>query len=82
MYNKPQGLLLLLLLYQELTEYCCNHPVDHNNVKVDIINSVLDRSHLWGIRFKIPRAFYVHVHSYIISQLTIQLIKARLYRYS
>ena len=44
------------------------------NEALNYINSVLDRSHLWGIRFKIPRAFYVHVHSYIISQLTIQLI--------
>ena len=45
-----------------------------NEALNDIINSVPDRSNLWGIRFKIPRAFYVHVHSYIISQLTIQLI--------
>ena len=49
MYNKPQG--LLLLLYQELTEYCCNHPVTCNEALNDIINSVLDRNHLWGLRF-------------------------------
>ena len=44
-----------------------------NEALNDIINSVLDRSHLWGLKF--PEHFMsMYTAMYTISQLTIQLI--------
>jgi hypothetical protein len=76
MYNKPQG--LLLLLYQDLTEYCYNHPV--TNVMACFFH--MQRSFKWHYQ-QCPRQIEViyeafglrfpeHVRT--ITQLTLQLI--------
>ena len=50
MYNKPQG--LLLLLYQELTEYCCNHPVTTTSkLTLSTVSSIEVIYEAFGLRF-------------------------------